>query len=99
MNRPALNKNLETFLYKKIISTWNSLSVDLKSTAEFDEFYELLKKSYLSNYSCNVECVGPCYSCGTHMSKLEGQRDNILCTLSCCSNIRFLMMGMFNSKL
>ena len=56
VNRPALNKNLETFPYKKIISSWNSVIVDLKSTAEFDEFYELLKKSYLSNYMRRRMC-------------------------------------------
>ena len=49
---------------KKIITDWNSLSIDLKSTAEEIEFHQLLKEKYLSTYSCDVECIRPCYSCG-----------------------------------
>ena len=65
VNKPAVNKHLENFPYKKIVSNWNSLSIDLKSTAEYVDFYDLLKKTYLLSYSCEIECVGPCFSCGT----------------------------------
>ena len=65
VNKPVVNKYLEKFSYKKIISNWNSLSIDLKSTAKYVEFYDLLKKTYVSSYSCEIECVGPCFSCST----------------------------------
>ena len=65
MNKPARKKYLENFPYKKLVSNWNSLSIDLKSTADKDEFQQMLKEFYLSNYSCESQCLGPCYSCGT----------------------------------
>ena len=68
VNKPALKKCLENFPFKKIILNWNSLDIDLKSTAEIDEFQQLLKQKYLSGYSCDIECVGPCYSCGTNIN-------------------------------
>ena len=68
VNKPALKKCLENFPFKKIILNWNSLDIDLKSTAEIDEFQQLLKQKYLSGYSCDIQCVGPCYSCGTNIN-------------------------------
>ena len=65
INRPAVKKYLENFPYKKMITNWNSLNIDLKSTSEYDEFYQLLKNNILSSYSCDVDCIGPCFSCGT----------------------------------
>ena len=65
INRPAVKKYLENFPYKKMLTNWNSLNIDLKSTAEYDEFYQLSKKNLLSTYSCDVDCIGPCFSCGT----------------------------------
>ena len=40
INRPAVKKYLENFPYKKMFTNWNSLNIDLKSTAEYDEFYQ-----------------------------------------------------------
>ena len=65
INKPANKKYLENFPYKKLVSNWNSLSIDLKSTAEKNEFQQMLKEFYLSSYSCESQCLGPCYSCGT----------------------------------
>ena len=66
LNAPAVKKYLENFPYKKIISTWNSLNIDLKATAEPDEFYYQLRDTFIDGYSCDTHCVGPCYSCGTN---------------------------------
>ena len=66
VNAPAVKKYMENFPYKKIITNWNSLSIDLKATADAEEFYQLLRDKFLSGYSCDTECVGPCYSCGTN---------------------------------
>ena len=63
INRAALKWNLESFPLKSMISTWNCLRIDLKSTADADEFAKLLKESYLSKYSLDIKCFGPCYSC------------------------------------
>ena len=63
VNNPAVKSYLEKFPYKQIVSTWNNLNIDLKATAEGDEFKQMLKYTYLSSYSCDTQCVGPCYSC------------------------------------
>ena len=60
---PAIKRSLENFPYKKILSNWNSLDIDLKSTAEEDEFQQMLKQKFLSQYSCDTNCIGPCFSC------------------------------------
>ena len=65
LSKPAVKKYLEQFPYKKIINNWNYLSIDLKSTADENEFQQLLKENYFSKYSNDVQCFGPCYSCGT----------------------------------
>ena len=65
INKPAIKRNLESFPYKKIIANWNSLDIDLKSTAEYDEFQQLLKEKYLSQYNCDSQCLEPCFSCGS----------------------------------
>ena len=62
-NFPAIKRSLESFPYKKIIANWNALSVDLKSTADPDEFEMLLKDHYLSNYDYELDCLHDCYSC------------------------------------
>ena len=63
VNKPAIKSYLEKFPYKQILSNWNSLSIDLKSTADEDAFKQMLKEMYLSNYECDSQCLGPCYSC------------------------------------
>ena len=65
LSKPAVKKYLEQFPYKKIINIWNYLSIDLKSTADENELQQLLKENYFSKYSNDVQCFGPCYSCGT----------------------------------
>ena len=67
LNAPAVKKYLENFPYKKMISTQNSLKIDLKATAEPDEFYYQLRDTFIDGYNCDIQCVGPCYSCGTNM--------------------------------
>ena len=66
MNTPATKTYLESFPYKKFVSNWNSLSIDLKSTADAAEFQQLLKEHFLANYSNNIQCDVPCFSCGTN---------------------------------
>ena len=63
MNKAALKRNLENFPLKTMISTWNNLTIDLKSTADELEFVELLKENYLSKYSHETERYGPSFSC------------------------------------
>ena len=63
INIPAIRKGLENFPYKKIISNWNSLSLELKSTADAQEFDLLLKQKFLSLYSFETDCPHNCYSC------------------------------------
>ena len=63
INIPAIKKGLENFPYKKIISNWNSLSLELKSTADAQEFDLLLKQKFLSLYSFETDCPHNCYSC------------------------------------
>ena len=47
LNRPAIKKYLEKYPTKVMISTWNYLDIDCKSTAEPDEFKILLKHKFL----------------------------------------------------
>ena len=60
---PALRRQLENFPLKKIIFNWNTLSLDLKATADFSEFAYLLKESYLTRYSSETDCLDNCFSC------------------------------------
>ena len=46
-----------------MLSDWNSLSIDLKSTADAKEFICLLKNKFLFGYSSETQCHGDCYSC------------------------------------
>ena len=62
-NKPAIKRTLENFPYKKIINNWNALEIDLKSTADAEEFETLLKEKYLSNYRYEMDCPSNCYSC------------------------------------
>ena len=63
INEPAIKRCLENFPLKQIILNWNALDIDLKSTAEEEEFQILLKEKYLSQYSYETDCSGNCYSC------------------------------------
>ena len=63
VNKPALKNFLEKFPTKSMVSNWNHLDIDLKSTSDFTEFKILLKESILSNYSSDPSCHGKCYSC------------------------------------
>ena len=65
INKISCKKYLENFPYKQILSTWNSLNIDLKSTADNDEFKLLLKEMYLFDYNEEIVCTRPCFSCGT----------------------------------
>ena len=63
-NIPALKKVLESFPFKCIIRTWNSLSIDVKSTADNIDFQNTLKSELLSKYSRDFKCDDfTCYSC------------------------------------
>jgi hypothetical protein len=63
VNKPANKKYLEKFPLKQILTNWNSLSIDLKSTGEEEEFKLLLKENLLSKYSTETDCPRNCYSC------------------------------------
>ena len=64
LNIPAIKKSLESFPFKCMIKTWNSLSIDVKSTADKDEFQNVLKRELLSKYSSDFKCGEiRCFSC------------------------------------
>ena len=46
-----------------MVSDWNSLSIDLKSTADAKDFIYLLKKKFIVEYSSETQCSINCYSC------------------------------------
>ena len=62
-NLPAIKKVLENFPLKQIIFNWNSLSLELKSTADPMEFDKMLKEQILSKYSYETDCQENCFSC------------------------------------
>ena len=50
-NLPTVKMYLQKFPYPKMLATWNSLSIELKSTAGADEFVQMLKNKFLTGYS------------------------------------------------
>ena len=63
-NLPAVKRTLESFPIKCLIKTWNSLSIDVKSTADKIEFEDNLKQELLSRYDTDFQCDNiACYSC------------------------------------
>ena len=52
--QPAVKRYLEKFPLKQIIFNWNSLSLELKATADPIEFETMLKQSYLSKYKSEL---------------------------------------------
>ena len=60
---PAVKKYLELFPLKQILFNWNSLSIDLKATADSEEFKMLMKNSLCSQYNHESDCPINCYSC------------------------------------
>ena len=56
VNEAAIKRSLESFPYKQIICNWNTLDIDLKSTADIDEFEILLKEKYLFRYRYEMDC-------------------------------------------
>ena len=64
-NLPAIKKGLENFPLKQMISNWNSLSLELKSTADPTEFDQLFKQKILSQYSYETDCPENCFSCNS----------------------------------
>ena len=61
--QPAIKKYLEKFPLKQIIFNWNSLSLELKATADPIEFEKMLKQFYLSKYKSELDCSHDCYIC------------------------------------
>ena len=47
----------------QIIFNWNSLSLELKATADPTEFDQLLKQKFISQYSHETDCPDNCFSC------------------------------------
>ena len=60
---PATKRCLEKFPLKQIIFNWNSLSLDLKATADPVDFEILLKRYYLSKYEFESNCSQDCFIC------------------------------------
>ena len=56
--KPAIKDGLEKFPTKMVVSNWNHLNIDLKSTADYLEFKSLLKENFLSSYSYETDCYG-----------------------------------------
>ena len=65
LNPPSTKRYLDNFPYKQMLSNWNHLNIDLKSTSDAESFKQMLKESFLSSYSCDSQCIGHCYACGT----------------------------------
>ena len=64
LNIPAVKRLLESFPLKSMVNTWNSLSVVVKSTADKNEFNNILKEELSSKYSSDFRCEDlMCYSC------------------------------------
>ena len=64
VNIPAVKRSLEHFPYKCMIRTWNSLSIDVKSTADKLEFEDILKQELLFKYDTDLQCDKfACFSC------------------------------------
>ena len=64
LNKPAIRQTLENFPFKCILSTWNSLEIDIKATSDHEEFQKLLKEKYLNSYSAEIQCFNDnCFSC------------------------------------
>ena len=63
VNIPSKKSYLEKYPLKQILSNWNSLSIDLKSTGEHDEFKSFLKETLLHNYKFEMDCPLNCFSC------------------------------------
>ena len=59
--QPAIKKYLEKFPLKQIIFNWNSLSLELKATADPIEFETMLKQFYLSKYKYELDSSHDCY--------------------------------------
>ena len=63
-NIPAIKKMLESFPIKSLLRTWNSLSIDVKATADSIDFQNTLKQELLSQYSSDFICEDiTCFSC------------------------------------
>ena len=60
---PAIKKHLELFPLRQILFNWNSLSIDLKATADADDFNNLMKYNLCSHYSYETDCNVNCFSC------------------------------------
>ena len=64
VNIPAVKRSLEHFPFKCMIRTWNSLSIDVKSTADKIEFENILKQELLFKYDSDLQCDNiTCFSC------------------------------------
>ena len=63
INKPSVKKYLEQFPSKKLLSNWNCLDIDLKSTADFQEFKLLFQEKKLASYNSEPECFGDCFMC------------------------------------
>ena len=60
---PATKKYLENFPLKQMIFNWNSLSLELKATADPTDFETMLKSYYLSTYKSELDCSYDCFIC------------------------------------
>ena len=54
---------LENFPLKQMIFNWNSLSLELKATADPTDFETMLKNYYLSTYKSEPDCSYDCFIC------------------------------------
>ena len=65
-NLPASKKSLENFPLKQIIFNWNRLSLELKATADPQDFDNMLKQNFLSKYNYESDCPHDCFTCNDH---------------------------------
>ena len=62
-NLPAIKRGLENFPFKQIIFNWNRLSLELKATADAQDFDYMLKQNFISQYNYETDCPHDCFTC------------------------------------
>ena len=73
-----------------LVSNWNHLNVELKSTADPIEFKYLLKENIISSYSFETECFGKCYSCDEQLNFIS-----LICSIMSINLLTIMEIGLF----
>ena len=63
LNQASIKKYLEKYPIKKLVSNWNFLGIELKSTSDPLEFKTLFKENKINSYNSEPDCIGKCFAC------------------------------------